>query len=86
MFVIKKEGKVMLPSPQTSEDVLAPTSVQPGGAEIPTIRATVIWRNSQRYRRGDVLARATWIVIGERCLVVGYSVFALLAPTIVPTP
>jgi hypothetical protein len=32
----------MLPSPQTSEDVLAPTLSQPGGAEDPTIRAIAI--------------------------------------------
>jgi len=34
----------MLPSPQTSEDVLAPTSFQRGGAEFPIVRATAIWR------------------------------------------
>ena len=70
----------MLPSPQTSEDVLAPTSFQPGGAEIPTIRATVIWRNSQRHRGGGVLAHTTWIALGEQCSAVGCSVFASLAP------
>jgi hypothetical protein len=69
----------MLPSPQTSEDVLAPTPFQPGGAEIPTIRANAIWRNSQRHRGGGVLARATWIVLGGQRLVVGCLVFALLA-------
>jgi len=85
MFVIKKEGKVMLPSPQTSEDVLAPTPFQPGGAEISTSRATVIWRNSQTYRGGGVLARTTWIVLAGQCLLVDYSVSASLAlPSFVP--
>jgi hypothetical protein len=66
----------MLPSPLTSEDVLAPTSFQGVGAEIPTIRATVIWRKSQRHRAGDVLICATWIARVGQCSVVGCLMFA----------
>jgi len=69
----------MIPSPQTSEDVLAPTSFQRGSAEIPTARATAIWRKRQRHRAGVVAMRAIWIALVGQCLVVGCLVFASLA-------
>jgi hypothetical protein len=61
----------MLPSPQTSEDVLAPTSFQRGGAELPTARASAIWRKSQRHRAGVVSMRVAWIALVGQCSVVG---------------
>jgi hypothetical protein len=61
----------MLPSPQTSEDVLAPTPFQRGGAEISIGRATAIWRKSQRHRAGVVSMRAAWIALVGQCSVVG---------------
>ena len=71
----------MLPSPQTSEDMLAPTPFQRGGAEISIGRATAIWRSSQR-DRGDVVSiRAAWIDLVEHDLVVGRLVFASFART-----
>ena len=76
----------MLPSPQTSEDVLAPTPFQPGGAEIPNGRATVIWRKSQRHRadrRIDARRRDR-----ARRAMLGCRLFSIriVRPTIVPTP
>jgi hypothetical protein len=70
----------MLPSPQTSEDVLAPTSFQRGGAEFSIVRATAIWRKSQKHRGVVVLMRAAWIALVRQRSVVGCLVFALLAP------
>jgi len=68
----------MLPSPQTSKHILAPASFQLGGAEIPNVRATVIWRKSQRHRAGVVSMRAAGIALVGQCSVVGNLVFALL--------
>jgi hypothetical protein len=62
----------MLPSPQTSEDMLAPTLFRPGGAEVLTSRAIEIWRRSQRQRAGIVVMRAAWSVLVGLCLVVGF--------------
>src|SRR4029079_12883196 len=55
-------------------------SFQLGGAEIPNVRATVIWRKSQRHRAGVVSIRAGGIALIGQCSVVGYSVCALLTP------
>src|ERR1041385_9044544 len=74
----------MLPSPRICENVLAPISFQRGGAEIPTIRASAIWRKSRRHRAGVVSTRAAWIALVGQCLVVGCSVFASLAPPSLP--
>ena len=70
----------MLPSPQTSEDVLAPNWFRPNGADIPSARASVIWRRSQRHRAGAVSLRAVWSALVGLCSVVGYLLFASFAP------
>jgi hypothetical protein len=70
----------MLPSPQTSEDVLAPSPFERGGAEFPTVYASAIWRKRQRHRAGVVSMHAAWIARVGQCSVVCYSVFASLAP------
>ena len=68
----------MLPSPQTNEVLLAPTSFQGDGAELQTIGAAVFWRKHHRRRLDADVAPSDRIALVGLCAVVGKSVFALL--------